>query len=127
MGGIRLLDSSISAAVIGTGFIGTVHIDVLRLLGAPVVGELGSSLERGAVRAKALGVARAYASLTELQADPAVQVVHVTSPNVAHCGQVQQILGAGRHVICEKPLAMPSRQSAEVAALAQASGLVAAS
>jgi predicted dehydrogenase len=117
---------SIGAAVIGTGFIGGVHLSTLRRLGIPVAGVLGSSAGRGAERAKALGVARAYGSLDELLADPAVQVVHVTSPNVAHFGQVKSILTAGRHVICEKPLAMTSVQSAEMLALAQASGKVAA-
>ena len=108
----------IGAAVIGTGFIGSVHIDALRRLGVPIVGVLGSTAERGAARAKALGIRRAYASLNELLDDPAVQVVHVTSPNVAHYEQVKQILAAGRHVICEKPLAMTSAQSAEMVALA---------
>lgn len=126
MGDIRLRDSGIGAAVIGTGFIGSVHIDALRRLGVPIVGVLGSTAERGAVRAKALGVGRAYASLHELLNDPAVQVVHVTSPNVAHYNQVKQILAAGRHVICEKPLAMTSAQSAEMVTLARASGKVAA-
>ncbi|MGV8985242.1 MAG: Gfo/Idh/MocA family protein [Cypionkella sp.] len=116
----------IGAAVIGTGFIGTVHVEALRRLGVPVLGVLGSSAERGAERAQALGVGRAYASLADLLDDPAVQVVHVTSPNVAHYLQVKQILAAGRHVICEKPLAMTSAQSAEMVALAQASGRVAA-
>jgi predicted dehydrogenase len=55
-----------------------------------------------------------------------VQVVHVTSPNVAHYDQVSAILAAGRHVICEKPLAMTSAQSAEMVAMARASGKVAA-
>ena len=123
MGGIPLPD--ISAAIIGTGFIGTVHLGALRRLGVPVAGILGSSPERGAERARALGV-RSYASLGELLADPAVQVVHVTSPNVAHYGQVKQILGAGKHVICEKPLAMTSAQSAEMLAMARASGRIAA-
>lgn len=118
--------STIGAAVIGTGFIGTVHLGALRHLGIPVTGVLGSSAGRGAERARALGVARAYGSLDELLADPAVQVVHVTSPNVAHYGQVKAILSAGKHVICEKPLAMTSAQSAEMLALAQASGRVAA-
>lgn len=118
--------SSIGAAVIGTGFIGTVHLGALRHLGIPVAGVLGSSAGRGAERARALGVARAYGSLDELLADPAVQVVHVTSPNVAHYAQVKAILTAGKHVICEKPLAMTSAQSAEMLALAQASGRVAA-
>jgi predicted dehydrogenase len=118
--------SSIGAAVIGTGFIGAVHLGTLRRLGIPVVGVLGSSAARGADRARALGVAKAYGSLDELLADPAVQMVHVTSPNVAHYGQVKAILAAGKHVICEKPLAMTSAQSAEMVAMARASGKVAA-
>lgn len=125
MEGIRL-HSGIGAAVIGTGFIGTVHVDALRRLGVPVVGALGSSPERGAKGAQALGVSRAYTSLDELLADPAVEVVHVTSPNALHYPQVKDILAAGRHVVCEKPLAMTSAQSAEMVALAKASGKVAA-
>ena len=116
----------IGAAVIGTGFIGTVHIDALRRLGVQVTGVLGSSAGRGAARASALGVARAYGSLAELLNDPKVQAVHVTSPNASHYPQVKEILAAGRHIICEKPLAMTSAQSAEMAALALASGKVAA-
>lgn len=127
MGDIPLSDlSKIGAAVIGTGFIGAVHLSTLRRLGMPIVGVLGSSAARGAERARALGVAKAYGSLDELLADPAVQVVHVTSPNVAHYGQVKAILAAGKHVICEKPLAMTSSQSAEMVAMARASGKVAA-
>ena len=118
--------STIGAAVIGTGFIGSVHLNTLRRLGIPVIGVLGSSAARGADRARALGVAKAYGSLDELLADASVQVVHVTSPNVAHYGQVKAILAAGKHVICEKPLAMTSDQSAEMLALARASGKVAA-
>ena len=118
--------SSIGAAVVGTGFIGSVHLSTLRRLGIPIVGVLGSSAARGADRAKALGVAKAYGSLDELLADPAVQVVHVTSPNVAHYGQVKAILAAGKNVICEKPLAMTSAQSAEMLSMARASSKVAA-
>lgn len=118
--------ADIAAAVIGTGFIGSVHLATLRRLGIPVAGVLGSSPARGAERARALGVARAYGSLQELLADPMVQVVHVTSPNVAHYDQVRQILAAGKHVVCEKPLAMTSAQSAEMLAMARASGRVAA-
>jgi predicted dehydrogenase len=118
--------SNIGAAVIGTGFIGAVHLNTLRRLGIPVVGVLGSSAARGADRARALGVAKAYDGLDDLLADPLVQVVHVTSPNVAHYEQVKAILSAGKHVICEKPLAMTSAQSADMLALARASGGVAA-
>jgi predicted dehydrogenase len=119
------LPDTISAAVIGTGFIGSVHLSTLRRLGIPVAGVLGSSPARGAERGKALGV-RFYGSLDEVLADPAVTVVHVTSPNVAHFPQVMAILAAGKHVVCEKPLAMTSAQSAEMLAAARASGKVAA-
>ncbi len=118
--------STIGAAVIGTGFIGTVHVHALRRLGVQVRGVLGSSAERGAERASDIGVARAYESLEELLADTAVDVVHVTTPNHMHYPQVKAILAAGKNVICEKPLAMTSAQSAEMVGLAEASGLICA-
>lgn len=118
--------SSIGAAVIGSGFIGTVHIEALRRIGVQVHGLLGSSPERASERAQKIGVARGYASLEELLEDERVEVVHVTSPNNMHFPQVRQILAAGRHVICEKPLAMDSTESAELVDLARRSGKVAA-
>lgn len=118
--------AKLTAAVIGTGFIGTVHVQALRRLGVQVRGVLGSSAERGAARAAEIGVAHAYASLDELLADDAVDVVHVTSPNHAHYEQAKAILAAGKNVICEKPLAMTSTQSAEMVEIARASGKVAA-
>jgi len=118
--------SRIGAAIIGTGFIGTVHLWALRRLGVRVTGLLGSSAERGGDRARALGVTRAYASLGELIEDPEVDVVHVTSPNHLHYDQVMRILGAGKHVVCEKPLAMDTGQSREMVELAWATRAVAA-
>ena len=114
----------IGAAVIGTGFIGTVHVEALRRIGVDVRGVLGSSPERGAQRASALGVAQAYPSLEALLEDDAVRVVHITSPNHLHVPQARQILAAGRHVVCEKPLAMTAAESAGLVSLAAASGLV---
>ncbi len=118
--------SRIGAAVIGSGFIGTVHVEALRRLGVQVHGLLGSSPERAAQRAEQLGVPRGYASLDELLSDDRVEVVHVTSPNHLHHDQVREVLAAGRHVVCEKPLAMTSEESADLVALAADSGRVAA-
>jgi predicted dehydrogenase len=114
----------IGAAAIGAGFIGTVHVEALRRIGVNVLGVLGSSPERGAASAAQLGIPRAYASLDDLLADDRVQAVHVTSPNDAHFPQVKAILAAGRHVVCEKPLALTSEESAELLGLARESGLV---
>jgi predicted dehydrogenase len=118
--------ASTGAAVIGTGFIGTVHVEALRRIGVQVRGVLGSTPDRGAARAGALGVARAYRDLDDLLADPIVQVVHVTSPNDLHLAQAAAALRAGKHVVCEKPLAMTAAESAELVALARETGLVAA-
>jgi len=122
------LDSSriadVGAAIIGTGFIGTVHVEALRRIGVQVRGVLGSTPERGRARVEALGVPRAYGSLENLLADHTVDVVHVTSPNDLHVSQSREILAAGKHVVCEKPLAMTAEESAELVRLATDSGLV---
>ncbi len=116
--------SDIGTAIIGSGFIGTVHIEALRRIGVRVVGLLEATPELGMARAEALGLPRAYASLAEILDDPAVQVVHVTSPNELHHPKVREILAVGRHVVCEKPLAMTSVESAELVELAASRGLV---
>ncbi|HZT83168.1 MAG TPA: Gfo/Idh/MocA family oxidoreductase [Gemmataceae bacterium] len=116
----------LAAAVVGTGFIGPVHVEALRRLGRPVVGVLGSSPQRGRAAADALGIPRAYASFDELLADPAVSVVHLTSPNRFHFEQCKRALAAGKHVVCEKPLAMTAAETAELVALAEHSPAAAA-
>lgn len=116
--------SELGAAVIGSGFIGTVHVEALRRLGVQVRGILGSTPDRAAASAERLGVPKAYASLAELVADDGVEVVHVTSPNHLHHPQVREILAAGRHVVCEKPLALTSEESGDLASLAARSGRV---
>jgi len=116
--------ADIRAAVIGTGFIGTVHVEQLRRIGVQVRGVLGSTPERGAARAAALGVGHAYASLEAILDDPAIDVVHVTSPNNLHVPQARAILAAGKHVVCEKPLAMTAAESASLVEDAARSGRV---
>jgi predicted dehydrogenase len=116
--------ADIGAAVIGTGFIGTVHVEELRRIGVDLRGVLGSTPERGAARARAMSVLHAYSSLDEILADPSVHVVHVTSPNHLHVPQASAILAAGKHVVCEKPLAMTATESAGLVAEAEASGLI---
>jgi predicted dehydrogenase len=110
----------LKAAVVGTGFIGVVHVDALRRLGVEVTGVVGSTPERAA--AKKLGPV--YESYDALLADDGVDVVHLTTPNHLHYPQVKDALEAGKHVVCEKPLATTSAESEELLALAEASGLV---
>lgn len=116
---MRRIDE-LKAAVVGTGFVGVVHVDALRRLGIEVLGVVGSSPER----ADAKALAPVYESFEEMLADDRVDVVHLTTPNNLHHPQVKQALAAGKHVVCEKPLAMTSDESAELVALAASSGLV---
>ncbi len=108
-----------TAAVIGTGFIGPVHIEALRRAGVPVAGVLGSSAAKSIAAAETLGLPRGYASLDELLADDTVDVVHITTPNQFHFDQASAALRAGKHVLCEKPLAMNSNESRQLVELAE--------
>src|ERR1700687_5406839 len=116
--------SDIGAAVVGTGFIGAVHVDALRRLGVQVHGVVGSSSTRAAERSRAAALPPAYESMEAMLADKRVDVVHITSPNYLHHAHAKAALGAGKHVVCEKPLAMTSTESGELLRLAEASGLV---
>ncbi len=109
----------LNAAVIGTGFIGPVHIEGLRRAGVNVVGVLGSSHQRSQQCAEKLRLSKAYATLDELLGDPVVDVVHITTPNRFHFEQASRSLMAGKHVLCEKPLAMNAEESGQLVALAR--------
>jgi predicted dehydrogenase len=113
-------------AVVGTGFIGPVHIEALRRLGHRVVGILGSSPEKSRAAASAMNIPTGYADYSALLADPAVEVVHLTSPNKAHFEQCRLAIAAGKHVVCEKPLAMNSTETAELVRLAESAKVVTA-
>jgi predicted dehydrogenase len=108
------------AAVVGTGFIGVVHVEALRRLDVEVVGVCGSSAERAAAK----GIAPVFESYEAVLADERVDVVHLTTPNHLHFPQAKLALEAGKHVVCEKPLALDAEQSATLVELAERSGLV---
>ena len=114
------------AAIAGTGFIGAVHARSARLAGARVVGVAASSPESSRLAAAALGAERAFESAEELVVDPGVDVVHVCTPNHLHLPLTLAALAAGKHVICEKPLALDVAGAKELVGAAAASGLRAA-
>jgi predicted dehydrogenase len=114
----------IKAAVVGTGFIGVVHVEALRRLGIEVTGIVGSTPERAAAKAQAAGLPDPYPSFEAMLDDPRVDVVHLTTPNRLHFAEARAALAAGKHVVCEKPLGMDSTETAELLRLAEQSGLV---
>ena len=116
--------SEIRAGVVGVGFIGVAHVEALRRLGVDVIGVVGSTPERARAKAEAANLPKVYDSLEGLLADPAVDVVHIATPNHLHAPQVRAAFDAGKHVVCEKPLALDSVATADLVARAGAAGLV---
>lgn len=112
-------------AIVGTGMIGAVHRRAALLAGADIRGVAASSPQRARDVAQAWGVPRAYRDIEEVVADPRVQVVHVCTPNHLHRPMAQAALEAGKHVVCEKPLATTLEDARALAALATANALVA--
>jgi predicted dehydrogenase len=110
---------ALKAGVIGTGFIGPVHLEALRRLGIQVVA-LCDLPDRVRAAADCYGIPEAYGDYRELLRSPSVDVVHITSPNRLHCEMSLAALRAGKHVVCEKPLAMNSRETAQIVELARA-------
>ncbi|MDJ0924891.1 MAG: Gfo/Idh/MocA family oxidoreductase [Acidimicrobiia bacterium] len=116
--------SEIKAGVVGVGFIGVAHVEALRRLGVDVVGVVGSTPERARAKAEAANLPAVYDDVATMAADPEIDVIHIASPNHVHAEQVRIVLDAGKHVVCEKPLALNSEDTSDLVARAAATGLI---
>jgi len=120
----KLNKQSIGVGVAGTGFIGPAHIEALRRNGITVLGLAENSREKAEQRGAELGIPRLYGSLEEMLTDSDIHVVHLATPNYLHHPHAKAALLAGKHVVCEKPLAMTTAESAELVKLAAEKKLV---
>lgn len=105
---------------------GAVHSRSARAAGARLVAISSSSPERAAHAAAALGIERSEADAGALANADDIDVVHVCSPNRDHVGHTLAALGAGKHVICEKPLATTAADAAALVTAAEGAGRVGA-
>ena len=112
------------AGIIGSGFIGPVHIEALRRLGVKITAICGS--ERAREVAARWDIPQVFTGhdFQSLVNCPEVDVVHITSPNRHHHVQSLAALRAGKHVVCEKPLAMTTTETAELVEAARQAGKV---
>ena len=108
----------IGTAIVGTGFMGWVHAEALRRVGVRLVGVLGSTPAKSASAAQRYGAVRGYGSFDEVLSDRDVDAVHVVTPNCLHLEMASRVLQSGKHVMCEKPLAMTTAESARLVDLA---------
>jgi predicted dehydrogenase len=114
----------IRTAVIGTGFMGRVHLEALRRIEhVDVVEVAATSADKGRAAAEGYNVLNSTGDWQDVMRDPSIDAVHVCTPNDSHFPIAKAALEAGKHVLCEKPLAMSSAQARELTDLAAAKKL----
>ncbi|ANE46199.1 dehydrogenase [Paenibacillus swuensis] len=112
----------IRVGIIGTGFSATFHLEALRRLNyVKVIAIAGTSLVKARQCADQYGIPKAYGDAMELIRDPEVEVIHNCTSNEVHFKYNKEVLLAGKHLLSEKPLAMRSSETAELADLANRS------
>ena len=118
------MTSTPRVGIIGAGgMIGAVHARAVRAAGADISSVLGSTPASTASAAQRLGAAAA-SNLTQLIED--VDIVHICTPNSLHANQAAAAISAGKHVICEKPLATTVPAATQLTLAAERAGVVAA-
>jgi predicted dehydrogenase len=115
--------NQLRAGVIGTGFIGPVHMEALRRLGVQVIAlcDVPAIVKSAAEKH---GIPQTFTDYREMLKSPDVDVVHITAPNRFHCEMSLAALEAKKHVVCEKPLAMNTQETAKIVNLAKSSNTV---
>jgi predicted dehydrogenase len=116
----------LGVGIVGTGFVGRIHARSALLAGARLEGVVASSADRSRRAADELGAEHAFADADELIASDAIDVVHVCTPNHLHLPVALAALEAGKHVVCEKPVALDAPSAERVAEAAERAGVIAA-
>lgn len=115
----------IKAAVIGAGFMGKVHTEGIRRLGnVEVVAAAAVSKEEAQRFGELMSIERVTDDYRELIADPEIEAVHVCTPNALHAPVSIAAMEAGKHVLCEKPLAMSAAEAQQMLDVARRTGVV---
>jgi predicted dehydrogenase len=117
--------------LIGSGFMGRAHSIALHSVAATFGADYrvecaalaDNTAERAQQSATALGFARSTGDWRELVADPQIDVIDICTPNHLHAEMALAALAAGKHVYCEKPLALDVKESAAVVEAAQQAGV----
>jgi predicted dehydrogenase len=112
----------LSVGIAGTGFIGAVHARSARLAGGRLVGVAASSPAHGADAARRLGAERSFDTAEEMVEADDIDVVHICTPNNLHMPLAEAALRAGKHVVCEKPLATDTAGAKELVDAAETAG-----
>lgn len=115
----------IGVGILGVGFIGPAHIDALkRLSGVRVRAIADINRQQAELVAQKYDIPKVYAHFEELIEDSSIDAVHVATPNYLHYSEVKSCIQAGKHVVCEKPLGINSKETGELVRLVHGKKLV---
>ena len=118
------MSDRIRTAVIGTGFMGRTHLEALRRVeNVDVVEVAATSPDKARAAAAGYNVLNATGDWRDVIADPSIDAVHITTPNNSHFAIAKAAFEAGKHVLCEKPLAMSVAEAEALVALQTAKKL----
>jgi predicted dehydrogenase len=113
----------INTAIIGTGFMGRVHLEALRRVEFVEVAAIaGRNAEVARKLASGFSISTIASDYRDLLRDPSIEAVHICTPNALHFSMAKEVLQAGKHVICEKPLATTLEEAEELVSLAKQKG-----
>src|SRR5665213_3496605 len=114
----------LKAAIFGTGFMGRVHAEGLRRLGqVEIAGVAARTAEQARRFADDLSIEHSSGDYRDFLADPSIDAVHICTPNPLHFSMASAAMEAGKHVLCEKPLATSIAEATEMVRLARAKNL----
>lgn len=114
-----------TAAIVGAGFMGRSHARAIRNAGGEVRAIATSTVSGSKRAADEMGIPTVLETAEGLAARADIDVVHICTPNHVHAAYAIAALKAGKHVVCEKPLATDLESARQLAGLAESSGLVA--
>ncbi|CAN1565130.1 MviM Predicted dehydrogenases and related proteins [Paracoccaceae bacterium] len=92
--------------------------------GSDVRWVVSGTADRAASFARAHGIAGSGTDLAAALAAPSVDAVYISSTNEKHCAQAMAAIAAGKHILCEKPLATSIADAADMVQAAETAGLV---
>lgn len=115
----------ITVGLIGTGYIGPVHLEALSRIGGvkvKTICDVNPDLAKST--AETYNVEHTCADYKDVLKDPEIDAIHICTPNKLHYAITKEAIAAGKHILAEKPLAMTLAEAEELVKLADNKGIV---
>src|ERR1700693_2440132 len=116
----------VKVGIIGSQFQADIHAASLQIMPdeAEVVAVASPTPGNAAAFAKRFGIPRVFTDYREMLKEKDIEMVTIAAPNSLHCQMTKDIAAAGKHIMCEKPLAMTIAEGEEMIAAAKSHGVL---